>query len=105
MTVGGLASRTLVPGMCDSAASCGHRARHAVPLHCEWRRSLVCCGLLVLSLLALGFTPGLLFAAKLPMAPLPAGKTFLVIHPHHDDHSWNWGHAGLVTKLADAGWR
>ncbi len=41
---------------------------------------------------------------KLRVVDLPPGKTFLVIHPHHDDHSWAYGHGGLITKLADAGW-
>lgn len=45
-------------------------------------------------------------AAKLPIVDIPPGqtKTFLVIHPHHDDHSWESGPAGLITRLADAGW-
>ncbi len=45
-------------------------------------------------------------AAKLPIVDIPPGhtKTFLVIHPHHDDHSWESGPAGLITKLVDAGW-
>ena len=83
---------------------CGRRARHAVPPHSEQWRSRRRHQLPALCALVLGLAPGLMFAAKLPQAPLPPGKTFLVIHPHHDDHSWNWGHAGLITKLADAGW-
>jgi len=44
--------------------------------------------------------------AELPVVDIPPGdtKTFLVIHPHHDDHSWASGQAGLITKLVDAGW-
>ncbi len=43
-------------------------------------------------------------AEALPLAPLPPGKTFLLIHPHHDDHTWQYGFGGLVAKMADAGW-
>ena len=41
----------------------------------------------------------------LPRAEVPPGRTFLVIHPHHDDHSWEYGHGGLIAKLVDAGWQ
>ncbi|MCB1018810.1 MAG: PIG-L family deacetylase [Bryobacterales bacterium] len=41
----------------------------------------------------------------LPKGELPPGKTFLLIQPHHDDHSWEYGHGGLVAKLVDAGWQ
>ena len=43
-------------------------------------------------------------AVGLPKGELPRGRTFLVIHPHHDDHSWEYGHSGLIAKLVDAGW-
>jgi LmbE family N-acetylglucosaminyl deacetylase len=29
----------------------------------------------------------------------------LVIQPHHDDHTWEYGFGGLIAKLVDAGWR
>jgi LmbE family N-acetylglucosaminyl deacetylase len=54
--------------------------------------------------LALIVSASLAAAPKLPLAEIPPGKSFLVIHPHHDDHSWASGHAGLITKLVDAGW-
>ena len=43
-------------------------------------------------------------AEPLPLAELPPGKTFLVIHPHHDDHTWQYGFGGLIAKMVDAGW-
>jgi LmbE family N-acetylglucosaminyl deacetylase len=59
-----------------------------------------------LGLIALLALAAISAAAKLPIADIPPGhsKTFLVIHPHHDDHSWQFGQAGLITKLVDAGW-
>jgi LmbE family N-acetylglucosaminyl deacetylase len=44
-------------------------------------------------------------AVGLPHGDTPPGRTFLVIQPHHDDHSWEYGHAGLIAKLVDAGWQ
>lgn len=48
------------------------------------------------------------FAAAAGAAPrlaeLPSGKTFLAIHPHHDDHTWQYGFGGLIAKMVDAGW-
>jgi LmbE family N-acetylglucosaminyl deacetylase len=43
-------------------------------------------------------------AVGLPKGDIPPGRTFLVVHPHHDDHSWEFGQAGLIAKLVDAGW-
>jgi len=58
------------------------------------------------AIIALMLLPALPAMAELPVVDIPPGhtKTFLVIHPHHDDHSWVSGQAGLVTKLVDAGW-
>jgi LmbE family N-acetylglucosaminyl deacetylase len=42
--------------------------------------------------------------ARLPMGQIPPGKTFLVVLPHHDDHTWEYGFGGLIAKLADAGY-
>src|SRR4051794_10221966 len=44
-------------------------------------------------------------AAPLPRANIPPGKTFLVIEPHHDDHTTDYGMGGLIAKLIDAGYR
>ncbi len=46
-----------------------------------------------------------LAAEPLPLAALPDGKTFLVIGPHHDDHTWQYGFGGLIAKMVEAGWR
>lgn len=43
-------------------------------------------------------------AAPLPKAKIPAGKTFLVIQPHHDDHTTDYGMGGLIAKLVDSGY-
>ena len=29
----------------------------------------------------------------------------MIIEPHHDDHSWQWGFAGLVSRMIDEGYR
>ena len=44
-------------------------------------------------------------AAPLPLGSIPAGGRFVVIQPHHDDHTWQYGHGGLIAKLVDAGWK
>ncbi len=44
-------------------------------------------------------------AAPLPVGEIPAGKQFVVIQPHHDDHTWQYGHGGLIAKLVDGGWK
>ena len=44
-------------------------------------------------------------AAPLPLATIPAGKVFLVLQPHHDDHTTDYGMGGLIAKLVDAGYR
>lgn len=50
--------------------------------------------------------PALLRAAPaLPLGQLPPGKSFLVIHPHHDDHTWQYGFGGLIAKMAGAGYQ
>ncbi len=52
------------------------------------------------------FVPWLSLAAQpLPLAELPPGKTFLVVGPHHDDHTWQYGFGGLIARMVDAGWR
>ncbi|MBI1355572.1 MAG: hypothetical protein GC160_14610 [Acidobacteria bacterium] len=44
-------------------------------------------------------------AAPLPLGEIPSGGRFLVIQPHHDDHTWQYGHGGFIAKLVDAGWK
>jgi LmbE family N-acetylglucosaminyl deacetylase len=44
-------------------------------------------------------------AEPLPLGKTPPGKTFLVIMPHHDDHTHEYGLGGLIAKLVDAGYR
>src|SRR5260370_3108090 len=44
------------------------------------------------------------FAAPLPIVQVPPGKVFLVILPHHDDHTWEYAFGGLIAKFADAGY-
>ncbi|MBK9169465.1 MAG: PIG-L family deacetylase [Bryobacterales bacterium] len=53
------------------------------------------------------FLPALLAGAAFAQLPLhtpPPGKLFLLIQPHHDDHSWAYGHAGLVARLVESGY-
>ncbi|MCW5983386.1 MAG: PIG-L family deacetylase [Bryobacteraceae bacterium] len=50
--------------------------------------------------------PLLLAAADAPrLAKLPPGKTFLVIMPHHDDHTHEYGLGGLIARMVDEGYR
>ena len=46
-----------------------------------------------------------LAAEPLPLVEIPDGKVFLVLQPHHDDHTTDYGMGGLIAKLADAGYR
>jgi LmbE family N-acetylglucosaminyl deacetylase len=43
----------------------------------------------------------LLFAPR--QVQLPPGKTALVLQPHHDDHTTDYGMGGLIAKMVDAG--
>ena len=43
-------------------------------------------------------------AQPLPLAEIPAGKTFLVLQPHHDDHTTDYGMGGLIARLVDEGY-
>ncbi|HYM11949.1 MAG TPA: PIG-L family deacetylase [Bryobacterales bacterium] len=45
-----------------------------------------------------------LLAAPLPLGKVPPGKVFLVVLPHHDDHTWEYGFGGLIAKFVDAGY-
>ncbi len=44
-------------------------------------------------------------AGPLPLGEIPPGKRLMVIQPHHDDHSWQCGFAGLIAKMVDAGYQ
>ena len=46
-----------------------------------------------------------LAAADLPAGETPPGKVVLVPQPHHDDHSTDYGMAGLIARLVDEGFR
>ncbi|MCW5983387.1 MAG: PIG-L family deacetylase [Bryobacteraceae bacterium] len=46
-----------------------------------------------------------LCAAPLPKAAIPPGKVFMVIQPHHDDHTTDYGMGGLIARLVDEGYR
>ena len=57
-------------------------------------------------LVALLVTASASFAAgSLPLGEIPPGKRLMVIQPHHDDHSWQYGFAGLIAKMVDAGYQ
>ena len=36
---------------------------------------------------------------------VPPGKTLLIIQPHHDDHTWQYGFGGLIAKMTAAGYK
>ena len=44
-------------------------------------------------------------ASLLPTGDTPPGKVVLVPQPHHDDHSTDYGMAGLIARLIDEGYR
>ena len=44
-------------------------------------------------------------AGPLPQGKVPPGKTLMVIQPHHDDHTWQYGFGGLIAKMIDAGYQ
>jgi len=46
----------------------------------------------------------LLPAQRLPLVAIPPGKVLLVIQPHHDDHTTDYGMGGLIAKFTDAGY-
>jgi LmbE family N-acetylglucosaminyl deacetylase len=41
---------------------------------------------------------------KLPLKPLPKGKVAMVIQPHHDDHTTDYGMGGLIARFVDEGY-
>ena len=44
-------------------------------------------------------------AADLPTGEVPPGKVVLVPQPHHDDHSTDYGMAGLIARFVDESYR
>jgi LmbE family N-acetylglucosaminyl deacetylase len=43
-------------------------------------------------------------AGLLPLGGIPPGKTVLVIQPHHDDHTTDYGMGGLIARFIDEGY-
>jgi len=43
-------------------------------------------------------------ADLLPLGRIPPGKTVLVVQPHHDDHTTDYGMGGLIARLVDEGY-
>jgi LmbE family N-acetylglucosaminyl deacetylase len=43
-------------------------------------------------------------AEPLPLAKTPPGRMFLVLQPHHDDHTTDYGMGGLIARLVDEGY-
>ena len=59
-------------------------------------------------LLVAGFGLGSLGAQSadlLPTGEIPPGTVVLVPQPHHDDHSTDYGMAGLIARFVDEGYR
>jgi len=54
--------------------------------------------------LLLLFTGGLA-SAPLPLGRIPPGKILLVIEPHHDDHTTDYGMGGLIARFVDEGYK
>ena len=54
---------------------------------------------------AIWFVAGMAMAADLlPLGKIPPGKTVLVIQPHHDDHTTDYGMGGLIARFVDEGY-
>jgi len=45
-----------------------------------------------------------IFAGPLPQGKIPPGKVLLVIEPHHDDHTTDYGMGGLIARFVDEGY-
>ncbi|HYM11596.1 MAG TPA: PIG-L family deacetylase [Bryobacterales bacterium] len=45
-----------------------------------------------------------LAADLLPLGKLPPGKVVLVLQPHHDDHTTDYGMGGLIARFVDEGY-
>jgi LmbE family N-acetylglucosaminyl deacetylase len=43
-------------------------------------------------------------ADPLPVIKLPPGKVVLVLQPHHDDHTTDYGMGGLIARFVDEGY-
>src|SRR5947207_4718892 len=43
-------------------------------------------------------------ADLLPLMKLPRGKVVLVLQPHHDDHTTDYGMGGLIARFVDEGY-
>jgi LmbE family N-acetylglucosaminyl deacetylase len=43
-------------------------------------------------------------ADVLPLVKLPPGKVVLVLQPHHDDHTTDYGMGGLIARFVDEGY-
>jgi LmbE family N-acetylglucosaminyl deacetylase len=59
--------------------------------------------LAILATLWLGVLPTCA-ADLLPLGKIPPGKTVLVIQPHHDDHTTDYGMGGLIARFVDEGY-
>lgn len=56
-------------------------------------------------LLLLAVASSAAVADKLPLVDPPPGKVLLVAQPHHDDHTTDYGLAGLITRFIGAGYK
>jgi LmbE family N-acetylglucosaminyl deacetylase len=56
------------------------------------------------TLLCAGMAAPHAWGEALPLAKIPDGKVFLVIEPHHDDHTTDYGMGGLIARLVDEGY-
>src|SRR5882724_12180219 len=75
--------------------------RRAFPLRKEYNSKSIFMNTWVLLLLF----PGFLASAPLPLGRVPPGKVLLVIEPHHDDHTTDYGMGGLIARFVDEGYK
>lgn len=41
---------------------------------------------------------------KLPLGQIPRGKVLMVMQPHHDDHTTDYGMGGLIARMVEEGY-
>lgn len=46
-----------------------------------------------------------LAATLLPLGKIPPGKVVMILQPHHDDHTTDYGMGGLIARFVDEGYQ
>lgn len=43
--------------------------------------------------------------SRLPLGEIPPGKVLLVVQPHHDDHTTDYGMGGVIARFVESGYK